>query len=218
MEGFYTTAKQTCLGSLLGLELNLYCVLILSFWCHPCQLDLSQRRRATHPQSSSNEWLKSCSQMGMWLVQAELALSWGVVATWYLANVVAIHNMFFFFLSVMYFVPLIIICMCFFQPVEVAIRKLNELGVFTIFVILDSLSKVSTTCIMLNMLKVHYFVLLYDRIPLWRSKCLHLFMGKSVFAYSFNIGWMNCGLFFFSPSFSLLWSRPTWRHFHFHST
>ena len=88
----------------------------------------------------------------------------------------------------MYFVPLIIICMCFFQPVEVAIRKLNELGVFTIFVILDSLSKVSTTCIMLNMLKVHYFVLLYDRIPLWRSKCLLLFMGKSVFAYSFNIG------------------------------
>ena len=29
------------------------------------------------------------------------------------------------------------------QPIEVAIRRLNELGVLTVFVILDSLSKVS---------------------------------------------------------------------------
>ena len=34
MKGKASTAKQTCLGSLLELELNLYCVLILSFWRH----------------------------------------------------------------------------------------------------------------------------------------------------------------------------------------
>ena len=33
------------------------------------------------------------------------------------------------------------------QPIEVAIRRLNELGVLTVFVILDSLSKVSAAYI-----------------------------------------------------------------------
>ena len=36
------TAKQTCLGSVLGFKLNLNCVLVTFFWRHPCQLDLSQ--------------------------------------------------------------------------------------------------------------------------------------------------------------------------------
>ena len=48
-KGKASTAKQTCLGSLLGLKLNLYCVLILFFWRHPCQLDLSRHHRATRP-------------------------------------------------------------------------------------------------------------------------------------------------------------------------
>ena len=42
-KGKASTAKQTYQGSPLGLELNLHCVMILSFWRHPCQLDLSQR-------------------------------------------------------------------------------------------------------------------------------------------------------------------------------
>ena len=33
-----STAKSTCMGSLLGLKWNSSCVLILSFWCLPCQL------------------------------------------------------------------------------------------------------------------------------------------------------------------------------------
>ena len=40
----------------LGLELNLHCVMISSFWRHPCQLDLSQRYHATCPKSSANDW------------------------------------------------------------------------------------------------------------------------------------------------------------------
>ena len=52
-KGKASTAKQICLGSLLGLELNLYCVMISSFCRHPCQLDLSQRHHVTPPQSYS---------------------------------------------------------------------------------------------------------------------------------------------------------------------
>ena len=49
--GKASTAKQTCLGSLLGLELNWYCVLISYFWRHPGQLDLPQHHRAPRSQS-----------------------------------------------------------------------------------------------------------------------------------------------------------------------
>ena len=76
-KGKASTAKQTCLGSLLGLELNLYCVLISSLWRHLCQLDISQRYRANRPQSSSNELMKSRSQTAMRLAHAELALYLG---------------------------------------------------------------------------------------------------------------------------------------------
>ena len=72
-KGKASTAKQTCLGSFLGLELNLHCVKISSFWRHPCQLDLS---RATRPQSSAND-KKSRAQTTMRLVWAELALYLG---------------------------------------------------------------------------------------------------------------------------------------------
>ena len=78
-KGKASTAKQTCLGSLLGLELNLHCVMISSFWRHPCQLELSRRYRETRPQSSANDWdliprLK-CDSFGQnWLC------TWGVVA------------------------------------------------------------------------------------------------------------------------------------------
>ena len=53
-----STAKQTNLCSLLGLELKLYCVLISSSFRHPWRVALStgpQRHRVTRPQSSSNE-------------------------------------------------------------------------------------------------------------------------------------------------------------------
>ena len=75
-KGKASTAKQISLGTLLGLELNLHCVMTSSFWRHPCQLDLSQRYRATRPQSSANVEISLPDDN-----VTRSAYTWGVVAT-----------------------------------------------------------------------------------------------------------------------------------------
>ena len=79
VKGKPSTAKHPCLGSFLGLELILYCVLISSFW-RVTWTFLSTILQLVPHHLLMND-LKSRSQMAMSLARAELALYLGCGCT-----------------------------------------------------------------------------------------------------------------------------------------